>query len=253
MKITFLGTGTSQGVPIIGCQCEVCKSINPKDKRLRSSVLIENEGQTFVIDTGPDFREQMLREDIRRLDAAIFTHEHRDHVGGLDDIRAFNFVMGQAIDVYADTHVENAMRKMYPYIFSEEKYPGIPEINLHHIDGTPFAIGKTKFIPIRVMHFKLPIYGYRIGNFSYITDAKTIPLEERKKIQGSEVLVLNALRREAHIAHLTLDEAIDLAKELDIKKVYFTHISHQLGKHSEVEEELPEGIHLAYDRLVLNL
>jgi phosphoribosyl 1,2-cyclic phosphate phosphodiesterase len=253
MKITFLGTGTSQGVPIIACQCEVCQSTDLKDKRLRSSVMIENEGQVFVIDTGPDFREQMLREKVKRLDAVIYTHEHRDHVGGLDDIRGFNFVMGKAIDVYADNNVENAIRKMYPYIFSEEKYPGIPEIILHRMTGEPFSISKTKFIPIKVMHYKLPIWGYRIGAFTYITDANFIPAEEKEKIRGSEVLVLNALRREKHISHYTLEEAINVATEFGVKQVYFTHISHQLGKHAEVEKELPKGMHLAYDGQVLEL
>ena len=253
MKITFLGTGTSQGVPIIGCQCEICRSKDGKDKRLRSSILIEDDGQTFVIDTGPDFREQMLRENVRRLDAAIYTHEHRDHIAGLDDIRGFNFVMNKAIDVYADSNVENAIRKMYPYIFSEEKYPGIPEINLHHIDGKPFTIGTTKFIPIQVMHHKLPVWGYRIGNFTYITDANFIAKAEKEKIKGSEILVLNALRKEKHISHFTLEEAITMARELAVQQVYLTHISHQLGKHADVEKELPEGIHLAYDRLVLEV
>jgi phosphoribosyl 1,2-cyclic phosphate phosphodiesterase len=253
MKITFLGTGTSQGVPIIGCQCEVCQSKDVRDKRLRSSILIENEGKTFIIDTGPDFREQMLREDIRSLDAVIYTHEHRDHIAGLDDIRGFNFVMGRAIDVYADTNVQNAIRRMYPYIFSEEKYPGIPEINLHHIDGSPFAIDKTTFIPVQVMHHKLPVWGFRIGNFTYVTDANYIAEEEKEKIKGSEILVLNALRKEKHISHFTLEEAIDTAKELGVKQVYFTHISHQLGKHEEVEKELPTGFHLAFDRQVLHV
>ncbi|HSY75361.1 MAG TPA: MBL fold metallo-hydrolase, partial [Bacteroidia bacterium] len=237
MKITFLGTGTSQGVPIIACQCEVCQSADAKDKRLRSSVMIENEGQVFVIDTGPDFREQMLRENVKRLDAAIYTHEHRDHVGGLDDIRGFNFVMGRAIDVYTDHNVEDAIRKMYPYIFSAEKYPGIPEIALHRMTGEPFSIGKTGFIPIKVMHYKLPIWGYRVGGFTYITDANYIPPEEKEKIKGSEVLVLNALRREKHISHYTLEEAISVASEFGVKQVYFIHISHQLGKHNDVEEE----------------
>ncbi len=253
MKITFLGTGTSQGVPVIGCQCEVCQSEDARDKRLRTSILIENEDQAFVIDTGPDFREQMLREKVKRIDAVIYTHEHRDHVAGLDDIRGFNFVMGQAIDVYADSNVEKAMRNIYPYIFSEIKYPGIPEINLHHMNGEPFAIGKTNFVPIKVMHHKLPIWGYRVGNFTYITDANFIPDEEKEKIKGSDILVLNALRKEKHISHFTLEEAVNLATELKIKEVYFTHISHQLGKHAEVEQELPKGMHLAYDRLVLQV
>jgi len=253
MKITFLGTGTSQGVPIIGCQCEVCQSKDARDKRLRSSILIENEGKTFIIDTGPDFREQMLREDIRSLDAVIYTHEHRDHIAGLDDIRGFNFVMGRAIDVYADTNVQNAIRRMYPYIFSEEKYPGIPEINLHHIDGSPFTIDKTTFIPVQVMHHKLPVWGFRIGNFTYVTDANYIAQEEKEKIKGSEILVLNALRKEKHISHFTLDEAMETAKELGVKQVYFTHISHQLGKQADVEKDLPEGFHLAFDRQVLHI
>jgi len=253
MKITFLGTGTSQGVPIIGCQCEVCQSTDARDKRLRSSILIENEGKTFIIDTGPDFREQMLREDIRSLDAVIYTHEHRDHIAGLDDIRGFNFVMGRAIDVYADTNVQNAIRRMYPYIFSEEKYPGIPEINLHHIDGSPFTIDKTTFIPVQVMHHKLPVWGFRIGNFTYVTDANYIAQEEKEKIKGSEILVLNALRKEKHISHFTLEEAMETAKELGVKQVYFTHISHQLGKQEVVEKELPEGFHLAFDRQVLHI
>ncbi len=253
MKITFLGTGTSQGVPIIACPCEVCQSDDIRDKRLRTSVMIENEGQAFVIDTGPDFREQMLREKVKRIDAVIYTHEHRDHVAGLDDIRGFNFVMGKAIDVYADSNVENAIRKIYPYIFSDIKYPGIPEITLHNMNGEPFTIGKTKFIPIKVMHYKLPIWGYRIGSFTYITDANFIPDEEKEKIKGSDVLVLNALRIEKHISHYTLEEAIDVARELQVKEVYFTHISHQLGKHADVEKELPKGMHLAYDGLKLEL
>jgi phosphoribosyl 1,2-cyclic phosphate phosphodiesterase len=253
MKITFLGTGTSQGVPVIGCQCEICQSKDSRDKRLRSSVMIENEGQVFVIDTGPDFREQMLREKVKTLDAVIYTHEHRDHVAGLDDIRGFNFVMGKAIDVYADNNVESAIRKMYPYIFSEIKYPGIPEIILHNIDGKPFNIGETHFIPLKVMHHKLPIWGFRIGGFSYVTDANFIPLEEKEKIKGSDILVLNALRREKHISHFTLEEAISVARELEVKEVYFTHISHQLGKHADVEKELPKGMHLAYDQLKLEL
>lgn len=253
MKVTFLGTGTSQGVPIIGCQCEVCLSTDIKDKRLRSSIMIENEGQNFVIDTGPDFREQMLRENVRRLDAVIYTHEHRDHIGGLDDIRGFNFVMGRAIDVYADSNVENAIRNMYPYIFSEEKYPGIPEIILHRMNGEPFTFGKTKFIPISVMHHRLPIWGYRIGKFTYITDANFISQGEKEKIRGTEVLVLNALRIEKHISHFTLEEAITTAKELEVKEVYFTHISHQLGKHADIEKELPKGMHLAYDRQVIDI
>lgn len=251
MKVTFLGTGTSQGVPLIGCECEVCRSTDERDKRLRSSLMIEDGGKVFVIDTGPDFRQQMLREDVKRLDAVIFTHEHRDHIAGLDDIRAFNFTMKSAIDVYADDNVEKALRRTLWYIFSEEKYPGIPEVIMHRIDGSPFKIGQTRFIPIRVMHHKLPIWGFRINNFTYITDANFIPEQEKEKIYGSEVLVLNALRREKHISHFSLGEAMEVIRELKPGKAYLTHISHQLGKHVEVEKELPPGIRLAYDGLTL--
>jgi phosphoribosyl 1,2-cyclic phosphate phosphodiesterase len=253
LKVTFLGTGTSQGVPLIACDCEVCRSTDGKDKRLRASILIEDGGKVFVIDTGPDFRQQMLREDVKRLDAVIFTHEHRDHIAGLDDIRAFNFTMKSAIDVYADDNVEKALRRSLWYIFSEDKYPGIPEVRMHHINGDSFTIGETKFIPIRVMHHLLPVWGFRINNFTYITDANSIPEKEKEKIYGSEVLVLNALRREKHISHFTLEEAIDMIKELNPKEAYLTHISHQLGRHAEVEKELPAHIHLAYDGLKLTL
>lgn len=253
MKVTFLGTGTSQGVPLIGCDCEVCHSTDEKDKRLRSSILIEEGGKVFVIDTGPDFRQQMLRENVKRLDAVIFTHEHRDHIAGLDDIRAFNFTMKSVIDVYADDNVEKALKKTLWYIFSEDKYPGIPEVEMHHINGEPFNVGKTRFIPIQVMHHKLPVLGFRVNNFTYITDANSIPEKEKSKIYGSEVLVLNALRREKHISHFNLDEAIEMIGELKPKKAYITHISHQLGKHAEVEKELPPHIRLAYDGLKLDL
>lgn len=253
MKVTFLGTGTSQGVPLIACDCEVCRSTDEKDKRLRSSIMIEDGDKVFVIDTGPDFRQQMLREDVKRLDAVIFTHEHRDHIAGLDDIRAFNFSMGQAIDVYADDNVEKALRRTLWYIFSPEKYPGIPEVIMHRITGEPFTVGDTQFIPIQVMHHKLPVWGFRINDFTYITDANYISEKEKEKIYGSEVLVLNALRRESHISHYTLDEAVALIQELKPKEAYLTHISHQLGKHADVENELPPYIHLAYDGLKLDL
>lgn len=253
MKITFLGTGTSQGVPLISCTCRVCRSTDNKDKRLRSSVLIENEGQVFVIDTGPDFRQQMLREKVKRLDAVLLTHQHRDHIAGLDDLRAFNFTMNKPIDVYADGNVQKAIRNEYPYVFTKIKYPGILEITLHPVTGKPIKIGKSVFIPIRVMHYKLPVWGFRIGGFTYITDANKIPDKEKPKIAGSKILVLNALRREKHIAHFTFNEVIALAKELKADTTYFTHISHQLGKHKEVEKELPSSIRLAYDGLLCTL
>ena len=253
MKITFLGTGTSQGVPIIGCKCRVCDSLNPKDKRLRTSVMIEAEGKRFVIDTGPDFRQQMLRERVDRIDAVIYTHDHRDHVAGLDDIRAFNFILNKKIDLYATTAVQQGIKDQFGYIFKNTSYPGIPEINLHTIENKPFSIEGVQFIPILVKHMRLPVFGFRIGNFTYITDANSISDEEKKKIYGSEVLVLNALRHETHPSHFTLNEAIAQINELKPKKAFLIHMSHQMGLHEEVEENLPENIRLAYDGLHLNL
>ena len=253
MKITFLGTGTSQGVPLIACKCEVCKSTNVKDKRLRSSIMVETSTTTIVIDTGPDFRQQMLREQVEQLDAVVFTHEHKDHIAGLDDVRAFNFINGKHIEVYATSRVQAAIKREFAYIFAEDKYPGIPLINLNEIDLAPFQIKDIKLIPIEVMHYKMPVLGFRIDDFTYITDAKSISEKEKEKMKGSKVLVLNALRREEHISHFTFQEAIDLAKELDVEQAYFTHISHQLGLHDAVSEELPSNIFLAYDSLNLNL
>lgn len=258
MKITFLGTGTSQGVPLIGCQCKVCTSLNPKDKRLRSSVMIEvltssSVTKRFIIDTGPDFRQQMLREKVDSIDAVIYTHDHRDHVAGLDDIRAFNFIMNKKIDLYATQSVQQGIRDQFGYIFSNIGYPGIPEINLHTIENKPFSIEGVAFTPILVKHMKMPVLGFRIGGFTYITDANYISEEEKKKIIGSEILVLNALRKETHPSHFTFDEAITLAKELKCKTTYLTHISHQLGLHERVTEELPEDIKLSYDGLTLSL
>lgn len=253
MRITFLGTGTSQGVPIIACPCIVCQSKDPMDKRLRTSVLIEEKERTFVIDTGPDFRQQMLRENVKNMDAVIFTHEHKDHTAGFDDIRAFNFILQKKIDVYASTRVQEAIRREFAYIFSDFKYPGIPEINLHLIENKKIDIHGVEFIPIEVMHYKLPVFGYRVGDFSYITDANFIGPEEKEKLRNSKVLVLNALRKEEHISHFTLQEAVDLVKELKPEMAYFTHISHQLGLHKEIEKELPDNIRLAYDGLKLEL
>jgi len=251
LKITFLGTGTSQGVPLIACKCEICSSTNAKDKRLRSAIMLETASTTIVIDTGPDFRQQMLREQVEKLDAVVFTHEHKDHIAGLDDVRAFNFINGKHIEVYATSRVQAAIKREFAYIFAEDKYPGIPLINLHEINGAPFKINDIELIPIEVMHYKMPVLGFRIADFTYITDAKSISEKEKEKIKGSKVLVLNALRREEHISHFTFQEAIDLAQELEVEQAYFTHISHQLGLHEQVSEELPSGIFLAYDGLQL--
>jgi phosphoribosyl 1,2-cyclic phosphate phosphodiesterase len=252
LKITFLGTGTSSGVPMIGCECEVCTSTDKKDKRLRSSILVQSSKTTIVVDTGPDFRYQMLRGKIKHIDAVLFTHPHKDHLAGLDDIRAFNFFTKKPMDVYADSLTEEALRRDFYYAFSDTKYPGIPELNLNTITLEPFVIGNIPVTPILVWHLKMPVMGYRFGKFTYITDANRIDPEEKEKIKGSEVLVLNALRIKKHISHFNLSEAINLAQELKIPTTYFTHISHQLGLHASVEAELPEGVHLAYDQMVLN-
>ncbi|QEC54241.1 MBL fold metallo-hydrolase [Anseongella ginsenosidimutans] len=253
MKITFLGTGTSQGVPVIACDCQVCTSGDPCDKRLRSSVLIEDKHTTAVIDSGPDFRYQMLRAGVKQLDAIVLTHEHKDHLAGMDDIRAFNFRQEEPMDVFATPRVQETIIREFAYVFSSVKYPGLPRIKLIEIQNKPFKVGTLRFQPVEVLHYKLPVFGYRIGDFTYITDAKTIEPEEKEKIKGSKVLVLNALQKEAHVSHFTLDEAVRLAGELGAERTYLTHISHKLGRHAEIESKLPPGIHLAYDGLVLTL
>ncbi len=253
MKITFLGTGTSQGVPLIGCTCKVCTSADPKDNRLRSSVMIEDQNTNIVIDTGPDFRQQMLREKVKKLDAVVFTHEHKDHIAGLDEVRAFNFINQIVMPVYASERVQQAIKREFAYIFSGENYPGIPKIDLKPILDDDLVIGDIIVKPINVLHYKLPVKAFRIKNFTYVTDANFISEEEKKKIKGCDVLVLNALRRNEHISHFTFQQAIDMVNELKPKKAYFTHISHQLGLHEEVNFELPDNIKLAYDGLVLNI
>ena len=253
LKITFLGTGTSSGVPMIACECEVCTSADKKDNRLRSSILVQSETTTLVVDTGPDFRYQMLRGKIKELDAVIFTHPHKDHLAGLDDIKAFNFRLRKPMNIYADSLTEEALRRDFYYAFTDTKYPGIPELNLNTITLEPFTVGDIPVTPILVWHLKMPVMGFRFGKFTYITDANKIDSTEKEKIRGSEVLVLNALRKTKHISHFTLAEAVDMVQELNVPTGYFTHISHQLGLHAEIESELPDGIHLAYDGLVLEL
>lgn len=253
MIITFLGTGTSQGVPVIACDCGVCLSTDKHDKRLRTSIMIESEDKVIVIDSGPDFRYQMLREKVMHLDAIVFTHEHKDHVAGLDDIRAFNYKQNAPIDVYATERVQIGLKREFLYIFSDYKYPGVPQLNMHTIGLEPFDIGSLHFIPIEVMHYKLPILGFRIGDFTYITDAKTVSETEIEKIKGTKILVINALQTQSHIAHFTLDEAISFAQQIGAEKTYLTHISHRLGFHSDVSQQLPTGIFLAYDGLKLSI
>lgn len=253
IKVTFLGTGTSQGVPVIGCDCAVCRSLDFRDKRLRSSVHLQVGGLSLVIDTGPDFRQQMLRANVLHLDAVLFTHEHKDHTAGLDDVRPFNFKQGKDMPLYARPHVIEQLKREFAYAFAEHKYPGVPQLKVHPIDHAPFFIEGVKIIPVEVMHYKLPVLGYRIGSFAYITDANYIAPEEKEKLRGLDVLVLNALRRKEHISHFTLEEALALIEELQPCRAYLTHISHQLGLHREVEAELPARVRLAYDGLCVSV
>ncbi len=236
---------------MVACSCEVCTSSNPKDKRLRSSILVESANTSFVVDTTPDFRYQMLRLNVKKLDAVLFTHPHKDHIAGLDDVKAFNFFSGKAMEVYANEITEKALRREFMYVFEENKYPGIPEINLHQINLEPFVIGDIPVTPILVWHLKMPVLGFRFGNFTYITDANRIDEKEREKIRGSKAMVVNALRHKEHLSHFSLSEAIQLVQELHVPQAYFTHISHQLGLYNMVSAALPEGIHLAYDSLEL--
>lgn len=254
MKVTFLGTGTSQGVPLIACDCKVCASANKKDKRLRTSVLVQINDVNMVIDSGPDFRQQMLACGIKHLDALIFTHAHKDHIAGMDDIRGFNFRMKRAIEIYCTQQVESQIRTEFAYIFAETKYPGIPEVEMNTIrNDVNFEVKGVTIQPIEVMHYKLPVLGFRINDFVYITDANFISNDEKQKIKGRHTLVLNALRREKHVSHFTLNEALELIEELQPKQAYLTHISHQLGLHEEVEQELPPNVKLAYDGLTIEL
>lgn len=249
MKITFLGTGTSQGVPVIACECNTCLSTDQHDKRLRTSLLLETDDVTLLFDAGPDFRQQMLRENVKKLDSILLTHEHKDHISGMDDVRAFNYKSQDAIDIYSEERVQKAIRKEFSYVFSEYQYPGIPKMRLIPISEHGFSIKGIQIIPVRVFHYRLPVYGFRIGNFAYITDANYIPEESKEKLFGVKYLVVNALRKENHISHFSLREAIDFIREISPKKAYITHISHQMGCYNKVSEELPPEIMLAYDGL----
>jgi phosphoribosyl 1,2-cyclic phosphate phosphodiesterase len=253
LTFTFLGTGTSGGIPMIACDCIVCRSTNKKDKRLRSSLLVRSATTTLVVDTGPDFRYQMLRAEVKNLDAIIFTHPHKDHVAGLDDVRAYNFFSGKPMEVYANEMTQEVLIREFPYAFADTKYPGVPEIKLNTIDYEPFVVGDIPVLPVMVWHMKMPVMGFRFGKFTYITDANRIEPAEMEKIKGTEVLALNALRKEKHISHFTLDEAIKVSQEIDAAKTYFTHLSHQMGLHEEINNELPDRVELAYDGLVISL
>ena len=253
MKVTFLGTGTSQGIPVIACSCVVCLSKNYKDNRLRSSILIESETTKIVIDTGPDFRQQMLREKVQQLDAVVFTHEHKDHVAGLDDVRAFNFKQQKDMDVFATQQVQETLKREFHYAFAQKKYPGVPLLQLNTIDNVAFDIGDINLLPVNVWHYKMPVKAYRINNFTYITDANRIEEKEIKKIIGTEILVVNALRKEDHISHFNLKEALQLIDRIQPKQAYLTHISHLLGLHDDVLLELPKNVTIAYDSLTITI
>ena len=251
IKVTFLGTGTSQGVPMIACKCAVCKSKDSRDRRLRSSVLIELDDVTFVIDTGPDFRYQMLRAEVTKLDAVLFTHEHKDHVAGLDDVRGFNYWMKKPMDIFATEQVQKALKREFYYAFETAQYPGVPQLNLHTIRNSPFKIGENEIIPVQLTHYKMPVFGYRIGKFAYITDANVVADEELKKLDGVEVMVINALRKTSHVSHFSLEEALQIIERVKPKMAYLTHFSHQMGKYVDVVKELPSNVLPAHDGLVL--
>lgn len=238
---------------MIACECPVCQSPDKKDKRLRSSILVQSDKTTIGVDAGPDFRYQMLRANVKHLDAIVFTHPHKDHIAGLDDVRAFNFFSQQPMKVFANEMTQEVIIREFPYAFYETRYPGVPEIHLNTIDLTPFMVGDILVTPVQVWHLKMPVLGFRFGKFTYITDANNIEPAEKEKIRGSEVLVLNTLRKEHHISHYNLSEGITVAQELQIPQTYFTHLSHQMGRHADVEKELPAGIHLSWDGLVINL
>ena len=253
MKITLLGTGTSQGVPIIGSDHPVCKSEDPRDKRLRVSVLLEWDDKSYVVDCGPDFRQQMLANGVRKIDGILFTHEHNDHVIGLDDVRPFYFRQGN-ISVYAHQRVMKELKKRFEYIFAiEDKYPGAPTLDEYQITEAPFHLGKKKVIPINVYHGQLQVFGFRIEDMAYVTDAKYIADEELEKLKGVKVLILNALRKKEHNTHLNLEQAVDVARKVGAEQTYFTHISHHMGFHAEVEKELPDNIHLGHDNLKIEI
>jgi phosphoribosyl 1,2-cyclic phosphate phosphodiesterase len=248
-SITFLGTGTSQGIPMICCKCPVCTSKDPKDKRLRTSAYIEYEGLKLVIDAGPDFRQQMLREDICKIDAILLTHQHKDHTGGLDDVRAYNYFQHIGMPIYSEERVQNSLRQEYAYAFKEEKYPGVPDYDLHTIDENPFTIKEIEIIPIRAMHYTLPVLGFRFGKLGYITDANYISDAEIEKLKGVSVFVINTIRREPHISHFSLSQAIEVCEKVGARRSYLTHLSHQIECHSELAKALPDGISPAYDGL----
>lgn len=253
LTIEFLGTGTSQGVPMIGCECAVCRSADPRDKRLRSSALVRVGGRTLLIDAGPDLRQQMLRSGVQELDAVLLTHEHMDHIAGIDDLRAFNFKQQRPMDIHANPATLDAVRRMFHYAFAEHRYPGVPELNLHAIAGGAFAVAGVEVIPFEVMHYNLPVLGFRIGGLGYITDAKVVPTESVNALKGVDTLVVNALRHKEHLSHFNLAQALELVEAIGPRRAHLIHMSHLMGTHAEVNAELPPGVELAYDGLVVDV
>ena len=253
IEAVFLGSGTSQGVPVVACQCEVCCSSDEKDKRLRSSLLLKINGANFVIDAGPDFRQQMLRQEVNSLRAILLTHEHVDHIFGLDDIRSFNWKQGRPTDIYAEKRVQEAIKRIFDYAFADHKYPGLPKMKLHTIEDVNFQIDGIEFIPIRCFHHKLPVYGFRVGDLTYITDTNFIPKSEMEKIKGTRILIINALRKEKHLSHFNLEDALEIIRKSNPETAFLTHISHTFGKHSVVQSELPDNVFLGYDGLRIHL
>jgi len=253
MNIILLGTGTSQGIPVIACKCDVCRSSDPKDKRLRSAILVEDGTTRLVVDAGPDFRQQMLQHQVDYLDAILLTHEHADHIFGLDDIRSFNWLRKSAMDVYCEERVQENLRKIFNYVFVIDRYPGIPRMDLISINNQPFNIGTIKITPIRLYHHKLPVYGFRFGDFAYLTDFNSIDDIEFEKLIGIKLLVICALRKESHISHLNLNRALEIIGKLSPQKAYLTHMSHDIGKHARLLKELPSNVEPGYDGLVLQL
>lgn len=255
LKVTVLGSGTSQGIPMIGCNCHVCKSPDSKDNRLRCSVMLSLNRKNVVIDTGPDFRQQMLRKNVTSLEAVIFTHEHKDHVAGLDDVRAFNYLQRRDMPVYCSEQVERALRREFEYAFIENKYPGVPQIELNRIENNNhfYIFDDMEVIPIEVMHFKMPVLGFRIGKFAYITDAKTVVDSEVEKLKGVEIMIVNALRKEEHISHFNLEQALEFIHKIKPKQAYLTHISHLFGTHEEIIKLLPDHVSVAYDGLEITI